>query len=398
MNPQNGLLITKEKEWFNLANGLNWKSYDPMDLLSSPYLKKIQSFSQFAARVFVQIGIRSGLRLRQLLQIKPHEEAKTLSDFLSAAVVLSKYEQDWAKDYIPSIYQGLKKKAIETSNGWGWGLEFPYSARFVNAPARTPNIYQTINALQAFLNAYEVCKHEEALEYVANGIRFILKDLGVFKFRGLQWFRYFPGRSNPIINVQASFASLLARYGSITEDKVLLGLSDQAAETVMRVQQPEGGWFYSADQRANFIDGFHTGFILQELTGYIHYRNSVNSTQAREVVQNGFDFFQKHLLTSDGLPRYFVDGPVKPDGQNFAQCIQTLVLCATKTEHYKIAFKVWEKMFRIPMWKHARVNYSQNQQFARHYPQLRWTIGPSVLATAYLLTSSYSEDSGLKIA
>ena len=397
MIPENEEIIAKEKEWFGLAEKLDWKSYDPMDFLQSPYLAGVQNISSYAARFLVQTGIRSGTSIRRLLRIEPHEEAKALSDFLSAAVILYKGQQDWVKDYISKLDIRLRKKAIVTSHGCGWGLEFPYSTRFGNVPARTPLIYQTTNALLAFLDVYEMNKDEETLRYISNGIKFILEELGDFAFQGHKWFRYFPGRSHPVINIQASLAGLLARYGSITGNNFLLNISDQVADTVISVQLPEGGWSYSADQRANFIDGFHTGFILQGMAEYIKYRNPVLSTQVTAVVQKGFEFFRKHLLTSEGLPRYYADGPVKRDGQNFAQCIQTLVLCATKADHIKMAFKVWGNMIRILRLESAQENCNQKKLFTRDYPQLRWTIGPAVLATAHLIVTDYSDDSISKI-
>lgn len=375
-------LLSEAQAWFRLAEKLDWKSYDPMDFLGSPYLARVQSVSHFGARVFVQMGIRLGATSRRLLRIEHHEEAKTLSDYLSAAALFVKCGQTWAASYIEPLIIRLNDKAIVTPRGRGWGLEFPYSTRFVNAPARTPNLYQTSNAVQALLDAYAVTRNPEAYQSAISGIEFILNELGHFELGGHTWFRYWAGRANPIVNVQALSASLFARMGLCLGDSRMLELADRVAWTVISVQRFDGSWFYSVDDRANFVDSFHTGFILQGLTEYLQHRNSSAFPQTREAIQRGLAFFAKHLITSEGLPRYFADGPVEPDGQSFAQCIQTLVVCAPTLDHIEMALVVWKSMDKMLCMDGARhYRYGKGLSMQRE-PQLRWSIGPAVLATA----------------
>lgn len=392
MEKARSILSSKIAEWLQLAEQLNWQSYDPMDFLLSPYFKDVQRISSFAARVLVQSGMRSGSRIRRILKIPPHEEAKTLSDYLSAAVILMKADQPGAEYYVRLLTEKLQCKAIPSplASRCGWGLEFPYSTRFVNAATRTPNIYQTTNALHSFLDCYDVTGDETFLRTLMKGVRFINEDLGCYLTGGYLWFRYFASGSYPVINIQASLASLYARIGKILNSWQYLDLADRLAYTVISVQQPDGSWPYSYGSKAKFIDGFHTGFILQGLKEYSCQRGSQAQTDTYLPLKKGFDFYIHHLLLPGGLPRYYADGPFKPDGQNIAQCIQVLVTCSDAPEHYDLAWQVWWNMFNYLNLGQpgGRPEKESSNLFSRRYIQLRWTVAPVVLATAHLFAKT----------
>ena len=62
-------LDLKAQEWFLLAKSLDWKSYDPFDLLISPYLVNLPALSPFLARLVLQLGKISGAWIRRLLKV-----------------------------------------------------------------------------------------------------------------------------------------------------------------------------------------------------------------------------------------------------------------------------------------------------------------------------------------
>ncbi len=365
----------KSQEWFLLAASLDWKSFDPFDLLLSPYLKKLPSFSPFFARLAIQLGKASNASIRRILKILPHEEAKTLSDYLESAILFSKGNKEWAKAYLVELAQRLIKKSIQAPHGFGWGLEFPYTTRFVNVPARTPNIYQTINAIKALSALPNVNVSQEFLEFALQGCRFIIEDLGIFERGKSKWFRYWPGLDAPIINIQASIAGVFSYIGALTGQQNYLELSNYAMQTVVNSQNENGSWYYSVDGKANFIDGFHTGFVLQGLTEYAINCSKTNVSRVNNAIQKGFEFFKCHLINESGIPLGLADGRVSLDGQNFAQCVQTFAICSQSSADLKAGLLSWQKMIEIPSLKEI------------NYPKLRWTYGPAVLATAHLFNA-----------
>jgi hypothetical protein len=370
-------LVAGAREAFELGARLDWKSHDPYDLLLSPLGRAVQSRSWLGARVVVQIGRRSGTGVRRLLRVPEHEEPKALAEFLRASARLSAAGARWAQPFTAELARRLRDRSIETVDGRGWGLDFPYASRFVSVARGTPNLYVTTVACQALLEHHDAARDPAALEAAVDGCRFILDGLGWFEHRGRRWLRYWRGLDTPAVNVQASAAALLARAGAAVGDERLLVSADHAAGAALGAQRGDGSWPYSDDGRGDFVDGFHTGFTLQGLAEYAAAREPDTIEGTEDAVRRGFVYFGDHLLTPDGLPRRVADGKVSLDGQNVAQCIQTLVVCKRDSRDTLAAHRLWRGCL-------ARRLGGGGSRF----PALRWTVGPAVLATAYLLSSS----------
>jgi hypothetical protein len=364
-------LVTTARHAFDVADAMAWKTYDPYDILLSPFTALVRGRSPLLARVLLQVGRRAGPRTRSLLRIAPHEEPKALADFLQAAVALARNGEDWAAGYAPQLALRLRATATHAPAGCGWGLQFPWMSRFGGIDAAEPNIYTTTVACRALIDEYELTRDEQALETATAGGRFILDGLGSVVHRGRPWLRYTAGSTSPIVNVQASSASLFARLSGVTGEERFLEVADRSAEIAVAAQRADGSWPYSDDGAAPFVDGFHSGFTLQGLREYAELRpNGVAGVVS--AVERGLAYFRAHLLTPDGLPRRFADGRRSTDGQNLAQCIQTLVVCGNSADA-EVAARIWQ-------FGRARLRLDRAAR-----PALRWSVGPFVLATAYLL-------------
>src|SRR4051812_45375101 len=109
--PSGEAVAIAARRGFDLGQRLNWRSYDPYDLLLSPYLIRIQSVSHFGSRVVIQVGKHFGERLRRAFAVPHHEEPKALADFLRAAVMLAEDGEDWAHEYAPLLSSRLQAHA-----------------------------------------------------------------------------------------------------------------------------------------------------------------------------------------------------------------------------------------------------------------------------------------------
>jgi polysaccharide biosynthesis protein VpsJ len=357
---------------FELGERLDWKSYDPYDVLLSP-VGRIAERAPLGARVLLQLGKRSGANLRQVLRVPRHEEPKALADFLLAASMLAQAGEEWAAPYTETLAERLVGMATRTSEGYGWGINFPWVSRFGVMAAGEPNIYTTTVACQALLDAHELTGRASSLQGALDGTRFICDCLGTFVHRGRPWLRYSAGSTSPIVNIQASSAALFARVHRLRPDERLLDLADAAADVTVSVQRPDGSWPYADDGRGDFVDGFHTGFTLQGLRQYDGLRGD-GGVSVAAAVESGFTYFKHHLLTDEGRPRGFADGSASSDGQTVAQAIQTLV-ASGDADDLALAGDVWRAMLA-------------SGRLERPFPALRWTLGPFVVATASLLRAT----------
>jgi hypothetical protein len=90
-------------------------------------------------------------------------------------------------------------------------------------------------------------------------------------------------------------------------------------------------------------------------------------------------FFRERLLDADGLPRGFAGGKVSLDPQNVAQCVLTLLIAGGTADDRAAARHVWDEAAR-----RGRAPLAPQ----RGYASLRWSVGPGVLAAAWLMRSS----------
>lgn len=363
-------LIAAVRQDFALGARVGWRSHDPYDLLLSPFVRRVPQVSPLAARLVLQLGRRSGMGLRRLLRVRPHEEPKALADFLRAAALLARLGEDWPTEYVAGLSTRLRHLAVATRTGYGWGLAFPWVSRYMTAAKGEPNIYTTTAACQALLDEYEFAGREESLQAAVLGTRFILQELGSFTYENSSWLRYSAKTDSPIVNIQALASSLLARVGVVQQDDELLEASDRAAEAVLATQRVDGSWPYSVDGRGDFVDGFHTGFTLEGLVEYAGLRGGDVPIALDAAVASGFAYFKEHLLTADGRPRSFADRGASRDGQTLAQAIQTLVVCGPRSD-LAAASRIW------------RLSSEEAQR--ERFLALRWDVAPLALATAYLV-------------
>jgi hypothetical protein len=369
-------LVRSARRAFELGEALDWKSYDPFDILLSPYLWPVRR-APLAARALVQLGRRSGTRVRRILRVQPHEEPKALADFVQAAVLLAASGEQWATGYLEGLTQRLVALSIPVTAGRGWGIRFPYVSRFGTIEPGTPILYTTTTVCQALFDDHALTRRASAYDAAIAGCSFILDGLGHFTHHGHTWLPYTPGARHPIVNVQASVASVLARFAENSDSEQAQSAADRAVEAVLATQRADGSWPYSDDGRGPFVDGYHTGFVLQGLREYRSRRGDGAVPGVADAIVTGLAYFKQHLIAPDGLPRGLADGRVSLDGQNVAQCIQTLVECGDAADAWS-ALRLWKRCI-------ATLPAVQDASARSLGYSLRWSIGPAVLATAYLV-------------
>lgn len=362
----------------------NLFSYDPYDGLNIPlrfFLFKIKILE----RIWLQ-GVRKlPINLRKLLGIKKMQHTKTVSDLLSTSSIL--YIKTKSPDYLKKAehyYSILKQISLKEKSGTAWGLNFFFTTRFVQASPRTPNLFNTINSINSLLDYYSVSdkNKEEVKHLIADGLNFIFNDLG-FKENGKEvvW-NYWQGLHSEIFNVNALMAGLLSRIDNVFKNKDYREKILKTIEFLRRNQNEDGSWNYSSDAKGNFIDGFHTGYILEGLC--IVKLNSVKFDE--EFFLKGIEYFLNNFFAKENLPKYFNNSFHPVDGQNFAQIIQTLYYLeqanlVDKEYLQKVFFACDELLWN----KNGYYNYMKTKSFTYKTSMDRWVNAPMYLAISKLV-------------
>jgi hypothetical protein len=358
-----------------------YESFDPYDGLSSPLSKPFWR-NQLLSRIWQQAVKLFPFNARPLLGIKKIAHTKAISDFASAYSLLYQATQEEAhRKKAIELLKLLQDISAPTTCGIGWGLRFPFATRFVKADATQVNIFQTINAIHSFLDGYEVFQDQRYLDIAQNGFRFLIHDLGIVEKGDSIYWKYWMGLSVEIFNVSGLMIGLCGRMGNLAKQEDYLILSRKLYTYIKSVQNPDGSWFYSADPKGHFIDGFHTGYILEGICLGI-----ANGAIGRdEYLERGISYYLTHFFTDEGVPRYFHTSTYPIDGQNAAQALQTLkfVFNANFAEK-KLLNRCFEQVDDLLWNNEGYYNYKKTKILTYRTPMHRWVTGPMFLALVQL--------------
>ena len=363
----------------------NYYSYDLYDGLTAHWMKsKNFTKNSLILRIWTQFVNYSPINFRKILRIKPTPHPKILSDFLSAYSQLYLHNED--NDLLDEI-ENLSKKILDlkfnTQNGYGWGLGFPVVTRYVVTNEFTPNSYTTINVIHAFLDAYKASKKELFLDFAEKGMEFEEKYMGFQDFGDYISWNYYQGVSSEIFNINGLMLGLCARMYSLTHKEKYLEWAIKIYHGLKKGQNLDGSWFYSSDEKGKWIDGFHTGFILEGLCRACNARIIPNDDV---VLVDGVKFYLSNLFDNSGFPLYYPYKKYPIDAQNCAQTIQTLFFLVktnlVKTEKVIKTFEMIDKS----LWnKKGYYNYRKTKFFTYITPMHRWSSGPMYLALSNLI-------------
>jgi hypothetical protein len=96
---------------------------------------------------------------------------------------------------------------------------------------------------------------------------------------------------------------------------------------VLESQNADGSWYYAKDGKRNFIDHFHTCFVLKALTKIEALTGDSGCTEA---IERGVEYYVTNLFDEGGLPKPFSSRPrltvYRRELYDYAECINLAVL------------------------------------------------------------------------
>lgn len=374
--------------WMTSVDHASW---DPYDALTSPVLAPLSAWP-WAARVALQVVKRSPVNLRPALGIRQRVLTQTLSDLVSAWALTYRLDGDEtalgrARDFAAR----LRARARRGRAGTCWSMDLPYVSRFTSAAPTTPNLFQTVNAARAFLDLHASTHDDRDLQPAVLALEWLREDLGPLESTPAQviW-RYYPGQSAAVYNVNALVGALLCRVANILGRDELADLARRTLAFVIGAQAADGSWTYARGPRGAWIDGFHSGYVLEAL---LEAERHVENVAASAALERGMRFYCARLLEPSGLPRYTDTNLYPIDVQNCAEAVQLLSkLGARDGSMLQRARRAYEETARhLLVWRssgsttHAWFRMQRGRYVRNDLATIRWGAAPMRLALAHLL-------------
>jgi len=298
----------------------NYKSFDIFDALTAGWIDRITKPSPLLRRIAIQLNAKSPVNLHWL-GMKRMQHTKTISDMLWLG---SLGESDQVKNDITlePLFNMLMSRRINGTSVWG--LNFPYTTRFIDADRNMANLYNTCTTGIAIA---EYCsKTGRNLEVLPEIYKDLCLTFNYINEGNKGFFIYYPGQKHPTYNVNALALFLFSKINEISGKLVVpKERLDEMIELIVDEQLEDGSWYYSRSDKGKWVDGFHSGFIIESLV-YCYLHGS-ESAALKNAIDKAINFYVERMFTVDGYPKYFdYSGRFPIESQNCAQAIQTLAV------------------------------------------------------------------------
>ena len=361
------------------GEGCDWRGYDPYDALRSPLAPYLTLGTAFGRRAFTQVVKRSPVNLRPLLRIEPAHNDKALGLVASGYARLAvARDDDTAAEAARRWLERLISDAVVDGDGRAWAYHFDVKTRFFGYTSGTPNAIATSFVAHAFLDGLELLGDTRFGDAAVEAARFLLEHMLDGDDDGL-FFRYVGEERELVHNANLLACSVAVRTAALRGEAVDDRVS-AAVATSVEAQRADGSWPYSAGSAGDWVDNFHTGYVLESLG-----RCSVLVDALRPVLERGFDFWERELFCSDGVPKPSPGRRFPVDAHDYAQAIETWLSAADwRGDALDRAERTADLLVERMLNPSGYVNFQRGRFITNRVPFIRWTTAPAFRALAGL--------------
>lgn len=363
-----------------------YRGYDPYDALNSPFFKlpflKSNKLIRFGAQQFVK---RFPINLRPLLLIKkglnPVSLGLCIQGYTTMGIKGLLSEND-VRNYCQPLIAELETMIPSGFHGACWGYDFDWEARYACIPAYQPTIVATGFITNALFKYYQFTNDTKSFSLCRSACDFILNDINRTQGNDNSFcFSYSPFDKNQVFNASMKGVRTLAQVYGVTKEAHLAEAAANAARFVAGYQQPNGSWKYATQNKGEWIDNYHTGYVLD---CFDEYRKHCGDSQYDQVIEKGFTFYRAHFFEDGSIPKFYDNAIYPIDCTSAAQSILTLV----RFNDTETAQKVAVYMVRKMQHRNGFFYFRAYKYFTEKHSFMRWSNSWMFAALPELLAPS----------
>ncbi len=212
---------------------------------------------------------------------------------------------------------------------YGWGYPFNWVTGGGTVPAHTPLITSTPYAYEAFDLLYQTdgdAKWLDVMQSIAEHARQDIRDFPTSP--SASSCGYSPLEEvGGVVNASAYRAFLLTSASVTLRNEEYWKIAERNLNYVLDAQNEDGSWYYSTDGQRNFVDHFHTCFVLKALA---KIETMTGHGRCGTALERGVRFYTAGLFDPQGRPRPFFRAPrltvYRQELYDYAECINLCVL------------------------------------------------------------------------
>jgi len=209
-----------------------------------------------------------------------------------------------------------------------WGYPFDWETRTGTIHQGTPLITSTPYVYEAFREVYAIDGDPRWREAMASIAQHAAEDIKDYSVSGnASTCSYTPFDTGGVVNASAYRAFLLTAASMDFDDERCWNLAERNLNFVLESQRPDGSWFYSIDGERDFVDHFHTCFVMKALAKIDRLRPHGG---CRSAINKGIEYYLSNLLDDKRLPKPFSKAPrmtvYRRELYDYAECVNICIL------------------------------------------------------------------------
>jgi len=291
------------------------------------YRKPLLGTAAVAPMVFSEAFLPAGRRLFWKPQRFPIADAHYAMGFAFLAVV-SKENRYYQRAV--HFLEVLKETRCRGYEDYCWGYPFDWETRTGTLMEGTPMVTTLPYVYEAFAQVYAMDRDERWLRIMRS-----IAEHGLKCYWSKQTgpdaasCAYTPAPDAPwgVINASAYRAFLLTRAAHDFSDTRYRGAADRNLNFVLASQNEDGSWYYAVDGERDFVDHFHTCFVMKALA---KIEQITGNRECRRAIERGVAYYVENLFDENRLPKPFSRRPrmtvYRNEVYDYAECINLAVL------------------------------------------------------------------------
>lgn len=285
----------------------------------------------------------------------------------------------------------LEQTRCNRYKNYCWGYPFDWETRTGTIKEGTPLVTTVPYVYEAFAQVY-------AIDHDRKWLR-IMQSIAEHVFRSYRDLdtapdtsscAYTPAPDDPcgVINASAYRAFLLTKAGIEFAEPEYLKAARKNLNFVLASQNSDNSWHYATDGGRNFVDHFHTCFVLKalakigELTG---------CPQCQGAIEQGIKYYIRNLFDAERLPVPFSKRPrltvYRRELYDYAECINLAALLNGRFPELDMILSsvVTDLLVR---WQKPDGSFRSRQLLAGwdNVPMHRWAQSQVFRSLCFLLT------------
>jgi hypothetical protein len=325
--------IGRFTDWLNRYGE---KSYDHQSFFAGKlgraakalyYRKPLLGTLAVAPMVFSEAFLPSARRLFWKPQRFPIADAHYAMGF---AFLSALYEGNKHHRRAVHFLEILQETRCRNYQDYCWGYPFDWETRNGTLRENTPLITTVPYVYEAFSQVYAIDGDAKWLPIMRSIAEHALRS-----YRDMETApdaascAYTPAPDDPcgVINASAYRAFLLTRAGIELSEPGYSEVARRNLNFVLASQNVDGSWYYAMDGTRDFVDHFHTCFVLKALA---KIEQLTGCSKCSRAIERGVAYYVKNLFDANGLPMPFSKAPrltvYRQELYDYAECINLAVL------------------------------------------------------------------------